>query len=84
MCYRLQLHQYHLNGEALLPVCFCLIWFKVTIFFYRWLNIKAATAYYPVIQTEVNDPLPKDTIEPLSGGAGFYWNMFVVPKHTGG
>ena len=42
--------------------------------------MKVARAHHPVIQKEVNDILGKDAIEPSSGGAGFYFNMFVVPK----
>ena len=47
-------------------------------------NVKAAAAYHPVIQKEVDELLAKRAIEPSAGGAGFYSNMFVVPKHTGG
>ena len=41
-------------------------------------------AHHPVIQKEVDELLAKGAIEPSSGGAGFYSNIFVVPKHTGG
>ena len=37
-----------------------------------------------IIQKEVDELLAKGAIEPSSGGAGFYSNVFVVPKHTGG
>ena len=47
-------------------------------------NVKAAAAHHPVIQKEVDELLAKGTIEPSSGGAGFYSSMFVVPKCTGG
>ena len=47
-------------------------------------NVKAAAAHHPVIQKEVDELLAKGAIEPCSGGAGFYFSMFVVPKHTGG
>ena len=43
-----------------------------------------AAAHHPVIQKEVDELLAKGAIEPSSGGAGFYSNVFVVPKHTGG
>ena len=46
-------------------------------------NIKAA-ALHPVIQREGEEFLAKGAIEPSSSGAGFYFSMFVVPKHTGG
>ena len=41
-------------------------------------------AHHPVIQKEVDELLAKGVIEPSSGGAGFYFSMFVVPKCTGG
>ena len=47
-------------------------------------NVNAAAAHHPVIQKEVDELLAKGAIEPSSGGAGFYSNMFVVPKLTGG
>ena len=43
-----------------------------------------AAAHHPVIQREVDELLAKGTIEPSSGGAGFYSIMFVVPKYKGG
>ena len=46
--------------------------------------VKVVTAYYPVIQKEVDELLAEGAIEPSSGGAGFYSSVFVVPKHTGG
>ena len=57
------------------PSLFCDFW---------QFNVKAVTAHYPVIQREVDELLAKGTIEPSSGGAGFYSSVFVVPKHTGG
>ena len=47
-------------------------------------NVKVPAAHHPVIQKEVDELLAKGTIEPSSGGAGFYSSVFVVPKHTGG
>ena len=46
--------------------------------------MKAAAAHNPILQKEVNELLAKGEIEPFSGGAGFYSNVFVVPKHFGG
>ena len=48
------------------------------------LNVKVAAAHHPIIQKEADELLSKGVIELSSGGAGFYSNMFVVPKCTGG
>ena len=32
---------------------------------------------------ELDELLAKGTFEPLTGGAGIYSTLFVVPKHTG-
>ena len=32
----------------------------------------------------MDELLAKGAIEPPTGGVGFYSNIFVVPKHTGG
>ena len=32
----------------------------------------------------VDELLANGTIEPFTGGAGFYWRVFMVPKFTGG
>ena len=50
---------------------------------FKWFNIKAAAAHHPIILKVVR-LLTKGAVEPLSGGAGFYSNVFVVPKHVGG
>ena len=42
-----------------------------------------AAAHHPVIQKEVDELLAKGAIEPSSGGTGFYFSMFLVPKCTG-
>ena len=42
-------------------------------------NVKVAAAHHPLIQKKVDELLAKGAIEPSSGGAGFYSNMFVVP-----
>ena len=39
---------------------------------------------HPTIQEEVDELLAKEAVEPLIGGASFYSNVFVVPKHSGG
>ena len=44
----------------------------------------SAAAHSPVIMEEVQELLTKGAIEPSSGGAGFYSNVFVIPKHMGG
>ena len=49
-----------------------------------WFNIKAATGHHHVIQKELDEILAKGAIEPLTGDACFYWNVFMVPKHAGG
>ena len=36
-----------------------------------------------IIQKEEDELLVERAIEPLSTNAGFYSNVFVVPKHTG-
>ena len=55
------------------------------LFYNFWqFNVKAAMAHHPIIQKEVDELLAKGVIEPSSGGAGFYSNIFVVPKYTGG
>ena len=41
-------------------------------------------AHYPIIKQEVEELLAKGTNEPLVVDAGFYLNVFVVPKCTGG
>ena len=41
-------------------------------------------AHYPIIQKEMEKLLAKGTTAPSTGGAGFYSNVFVVPKCTGG
>ena len=46
--------------------------------------IKVAAVHHPVIQKEVDECLAKGAIEPSLGGAGFYSNIFVVPKCAGG
>ena len=41
-------------------------------------------AHHYIIQKEVDELLAKGANGPLTGGAGFYSNVFVVPKCTGG
>ena len=49
---------------------------------FKWLNIKAATSHCHISQ-EVDELLTKGAIEPSIGNAGFYSNVYVVPKCTG-
>ena len=65
---------HHLQLRSHAPL-FCNFW---------QFNVKAAAAHHPIIQKEVDELLPKEVIEPSSGGAGFYSSVFVVPKDTGG
>ena len=51
---------------------------------FQQFNVKVTATHHPIIQKEVDELLAMGVIEPSSGGAGFYSNMFVVPKHTGG
>ena len=61
------------------------LWSHLPLFHNFWqLNVKAATTHHPIIQKEVDELLAKGSIEPSSGGAGFYSRVFVVPKHTCG
>ena len=50
---------------------------------FQQFRVKAAAAYYPIIQKEVDELPAKEAVEQSSGGAGFYSSVFVVPKHTG-
>ena len=60
-------------------------WSNPPLFCNFWqFNVKAATTHYPIIQKKVDELLAKGVVEPSSGGIGFYSNVFVVPKHTGG
>ena len=51
---------------------------------FQWFNIKAAAGHHLIFQEEVDELLAKEVTEPFSGGTGFYWSVFVVPKHTCG
>ena len=51
---------------------------------FRQFSMKSAHAYCPIIQKEVDELLAKGAIEPPTGGAGFYPNIFVVLKCMGG
>ena len=46
--------------------------------YFKWFNIKAAAVHHPIIQKEVEELLVKGAKEISSGGAGFYFNVFVV------
>ena len=47
-------------------------------------KVRASAAHHTIIQKEVDELLAKGAIETASGDTGFYSNMIVVPKHTGG
>ena len=47
-------------------------------------SVKVTAAHHPIIQKEEDELLSKGANEPSSGGAGFYTNVFVVHKCTGG
>ena len=51
---------------------------------YKQVHIRAAVAHHPVIQEEVNDPLAKSDTDPSTGGVGFYFYVFLLPKHLSG
>ena len=44
---------------------------------FRWFGIKAAVGHHPIVQKEL---LAKGTIEPSTGGAVSYYNVFFVPE----
>ena len=54
------------------------------LLYFQQFNVKVAAAHHPIIQKEVDELFSKGSIEPSSGGAGFYSSVFVVPKHTDG
>ena len=41
-------------------------------------------SHHPVIKKEVYELLVEGSFEPLTSGASFHMNVFVVPKCTGG
>ena len=51
---------------------------------FQWINIRATPAHHSISQKELGELLAKGAIEPSSGGAGFYSNIFVAPKHMDG
>ena len=56
-----------------------------SIFHYlKQFNINVSLVDHPAIQQETDELLPKDTTESSTCGAGFYSNVFMVPKHRGG
>ena len=50
---------------------------------FKQFNIKDAAADFPIIQKEVDELLAKGAIEPSTGSAGLYSNVYVGPKHKG-
>ena len=51
---------------------------------FKQFDTKTIVAHHPVIKKEVDGLLVKGVIEPLTAGSGFYSNVFVIPKCTGG
>ena len=51
---------------------------------FKWFSIMAAAAHHPIVQKEVDELLAKGPVEPSFGGAGFYSNVFFVPKCSDG
>ena len=43
---------------------------------FKQFNIKATVSHHPLVQKEVDELLAKGSIEPLTGDADFYSNMF--------
>ena len=41
-------------------------------------------AHHPISQKEVDELLAKGAIKPSTAGSGFYLNIFIGPKCTGG
>ena len=67
------------KGHYLQLSCYCLLFCT-----FKWFNINATSAYYPVIQRDVDKLLDKDANEPCANGAGFYSTVFMVLKLTDG
>ena len=60
------------------------LWSHPPLFHNFWqFNVKVATTHHPIIQNEMDELLAKGAFVPSSGGDGFYFNIFVVPQHTG-
>ena len=51
---------------------------------FKQFNIKAAKSHHCTLQKKVDQLLAKGAIELSTGGAGFYSNVFIVPKCSGG
>ena len=49
---------------------------------FKWFNIRLATVHHSLIQEKVDELIAKGAIELSTGRAGFYSNVYVVPKHT--
>ena len=82
------------SREALLPIALCLLWSGLNIFSlgvtlllfhkFKWFNVHATPAHHCIIQMEMDEFLAKGAIDPSSGGAGFYSNIFVTPNCMSG
>ena len=94
LCRLMYLPNFLINGEALLPIGLCLILLNVIIFslgsilhyfiILNDLSYRPAVADHPFYPENVNELLANHLIEPFTSGDGYYSNMCVVPKHTGG
>ena len=51
---------------------------------FKQFHARAALAHHPTIKNKVDELLAKGATEPSTGCAGFYSNVFVVPKCTVG
>ena len=51
---------------------------------FKQLNIKAVVAHHHVTYNEIDKQLAKGATEPSTCGTGFYSNVFVVLRCTGG
>ena len=91
MCCSSQLHCCHLYlSHRVVHFPLCKIWFRVTNFslgaiLHCSILLKALTSklLQVIILKKVDKVLAKGSTEPSTGGAGFYYNVFVVPKCNG-
>ena len=51
---------------------------------FQQFSVKVAAAHHPIMQKKMDELLAEGTVEPSSGGAGFYSSMYVVLKCTHG
>ena len=79
---------HYLDQWRLLPTALCSIWLKATISIlgpslccFVIFTGSTLMLLLLIIQKEVQKLLAKVAVEPLTDGAGFHYNVFVVPKH---